>query len=98
MIKTNLKECLGQFDVTEAQLKGGQVPKDKICVYKCLKEKIGLMNDAGEITLDDFKAKRPQPPQLLNNIEACIPTSKKADPCETGKALTDCLKQKWKPS
>lgn len=53
-----------------------------------------MMNEDGDLTIDNFKSKYPDETALIEALSACAATSKKADSCETAKAMYDCYRSK----
>lgn len=96
-VKKNMQECMAEFEVDEAAVKSNTVPDDKKCFHKCMKMKMGVMNEKGDLTIADYKTKHPEAkPEMVTNLETCAASSKKPDPCDTAKAITECMMKNWK--
>lgn len=88
-------DCLEKYKLDVASFKNGNIPYNKICVYKCFYEKKGLMDRTGQFTLDNFIKKHPKMTKdTFNIIEDCVRTSQKDNPCESAKSISDCIKNK----
>lgn len=88
-------ECLEKYKLDVTAFKKGNVPYDKICVFKCFYEKKGLMDFAGQFTLDKYINKHPKISKYtVAVIEDCLRTSQKDTPCESAKAIYECIKRK----
>lgn len=87
-----IKECSPKFGTNPDTFATELVSNDKKCVYKCVQEKVGIMNAEGEFTMDNFKSKHPQATPAETSIhENCVKTSKKAEPCDSALALHQCI-------
>lgn len=87
-----MKDCASEYGLAESTIFTNLVPKSKICVYKCVAEKLGVMDVNGQFTLDTFKAKFPDAPEkLLETQNKCATIVKTSTPCATGKDFHDCM-------
>lgn len=90
----NKKECDQEFGLSEDDFKSWSVPDDKKCFFKCLAVKLGRMNEQGEFTLQSVE--KTISAGMKKNLEECAKTSKMDDPCDTAKAFSECLREKYK--
>lgn len=89
-------DCAEYYDIPEAVVRSRQaIPEDKKCWYKCVAEKVRLMDEHGNVFPERFLAylrSRDVPEDVLAAVESCAHV-RRANPCETAEAICKCMRE-----
>lgn len=93
------EDCAKQYGLNEKVIMGEEdAPDTKKCFYNCVYKEMHLMDDHGDITMDEYlkKAKlmKVSDDMMTYKRECATTIHKHDDPCDTAMELHKCVKGK----